>query len=515
MKKLLALLLALLLPAGVLAEAGVTEDSDIVPNDTSYQQLKVPAGEMQAFCLEIAVTANEESLAALLQPSMQMSDAATAAKAIAKLLNGFGMKLVAQGDNISFDLLLKNASLMDFNGYMTADGQQVIVTSSMMPGYGLVQHADDDKTDAALTDKLLEELTHLLADMASDAMPLLQEIDVERTRGSFEGDAYTGGVWCTTVRLDDRQIAEFLRALLTDDVQEAVTAFLTLSGLGTAETVRQLVARHEDVALANEYHYILRFVEDANGEPVGLSATVMRGEEQLSTFSLGIADDTLRIVTGVGGVQENYWYDHLILFEKPEVHTVPGDDVIVVLEGAEGLEMSDVEIVYGDVEDRDGFVIRGSCIEFIGDKESSFSYALATADESLVWCDWMLDVKQDGARIEWQYAEESGVAPAVLKEGMPASVNIQAKGLVDDEMTGSIVYTVDGVECLSVSATFKPCAPIPPMSDDLVLVDVESGDHEQQLLAIEAENTLIDALSQKMITLMPVELILLLVQLGL
>lgn len=519
MKKLLALFLALLLPIGALAETVSPEDSDALSMD-EFQQLFASEMPGITYCLEASITADEERLAALLESCLPSAaaggaavKAANLAKGFAKLLNGFGIKIVAQESAVYFDLLLSGSSMLDFTVYEPQE-ERSYVTSSMMPGYAVVQDSSDDAEDEALADMLVEELSSLLPGMSDAVTPLLQEIEVEHTRGSFAGDAYEGGVWCTTIRLDDRQIAEILEALLTDEVCAAATVFLVSSELGTAEDIQQLVDMHEAVAQANEHQYILRFVEDANGEPVGISAVVMRGEEQLKTFSLGITDDSLRIVTGEGGPEQNYWYDHLILLEKPEVHTAP-EDVVIVLEGLEDLEMSDVEIVFGEAVSSDDFTLRGSCIEFVGDKDSSFAYALATLEETLVWTEWSLDVHMDGDRLEWQYAEESGIDPSVLMDGVPASTSMQANGLIDGEdVTANFACKADGEEYMSGTFSFKPCEPLPPMSDDLIIVDAQSEDPEQQQLVLETDNLMIENLTQRMLTLLPMELLVVLMQLG-
>lgn len=531
MKKLLALLLALLLPLGALAETASPEDSEELTMDEFYQLFAYEA-QNSAFCLEASITADEERLAALLEPSMTGSNAATMAKAVAKLLNGFGIKIVAQENAAYFDLLLRGSSMLDFTVYEQNE-ERSYITSSMMPGYAVIQDSSDDAEDDAIADMLMEELSSLLPGMADAVMPLLQEIEIERTRGSFAGDAYEGGVWCTTIRLDDRQIAEILQALLTDEVRAAATGFLIASELGTAEDIQQLIELHESVAQANEHQYILRYVEDANGEPVGLSAVVMRGEEQLKTFSLGITDDSLRIVTGVGGPEQNYWYDHVILLEKPESKEST-EYVQIVMEYGEGVTAGDIFTgegftlaeenddftIYGTYattgEANNDFTLRGSCIEFVGDKDSSFAYALATLEDTLVWSDWTLDVHMDGDRLEWQYAEESGIDPSVLMDGVPASTSVQANGLIDGEdVTANFICNADGEEYMSGVFSFKPCEPLPPMGDDLMIVDTQSEDPDQQQLVIETDNLMIENLTQRMLTLLPMELLVVLMQLGL
>lgn len=476
MKKLLALLLALLLPVGALAETVSSEDSNMLS-----MELDLDGMQSGTFCLEAAVTADEDILAAYLQPSMYVPsdgtatvDAASMAAAAAKLINGLGFKMVAQNDAVMLEMLLRGSSLMDFTVY--SDDETETMTSSLMPGYAVMQNAEDE----VLSESDYAQIMQVFGGMFTAGMQQLEDVEYERTCGSFAGDAYSGGVWCTTVRLDDADIAAFLKAMMTDEFRDFASDFLVANDLGSEETLQLLDATHDAVAQANEHQYILHFVENAVGEPVGFSAVVMRGEKQLRTFSLGLKDQSLRIVTGCGDAQQNYWYDYVILME----------------------------------EQTDGVTIAGSCIEFTSAKDEAFSYALATNAEYPVWREWRLNVKTEGSDVLIRYDEEGAIDPTLVAEGMPAEWRIEGEAQIASTTAfGELhCYSADK-EWLTVNASLAACEEIAPLSADLILADMDSEDPAQQDLAIEATSLLTANLSQRMLTIIPLDVMLVLIRL--
>ncbi len=263
MKKLLALLAALLLMLPC-AQA-----------ETWQAQLSVDydAPAAASALTELLALFDQDELSPLIEP-------------FAALLDGAGVRLTWQEDAVQLALLLEGQPLIDAS--FSVSGDRLIVTSGAVPSYALsvpvVAAEKPAAPDAA-------ELTAIFESWL-DGLPRAE------STGSFAGDAYDGGTRCTAYTLDDADIASLAQQLMTDELRAC---------LGQ-EAADELLGRSAAAAQENAHDYVLRLIEGADGQLIGLSFTALRGDSQLMTLSAGAGDTSARLVLGLGLKAENYWY---------------------------------------------------------------------------------------------------------------------------------------------------------------------------------------------------------------
>lgn len=179
MKKLAVLLLVLLLPFTASAEA---------------------------YRLTVTVEADETLLLSeagtLLQllPESAMAEGELLVTLLARVLNGFGLTMTAQGDAAEAALSLSGEEALRVAVYRTADG--MLLTSPMLNGYALSMPNNEVNlswTEAAVIS------------------------------GAFSGDAYEGGTQCATwtYPLDEMDVSLILREV-TNDAAQPVGVSLTV-----------------------------------------------------------------------------------------------------------------------------------------------------------------------------------------------------------------------------------------------------------------------------------------------
>lgn len=345
MKRLLALVLACLLPCAALAE-------------TMSASMKLSVNE------EHLATAMTKRFADVFDGS---ADAGTLLSIVAQLLNGAEIGVVSQEDAASITMSLSGKQLLDFAVY--TDGDAGYLTSDLMCGYAL-RFSVSDMENADPVGSV--DWEGVASSMVGAALQQASSIQHESTHGAFAGDAYTGGTRCETITLDDRDIAELLQAMMTPEARSAVSALSEFLGMNAEATFAQLDELHAQAASSNAHRYIIRYVTDDAYEPVGLSVTVMREEAQLATLSLGFGDGLIRIVIGAGSGEINNWYDHVIRWSW-----------------------------------QDGTHFSGNCVQFTGNKDEDFAYAAAVADEMISTGTWQLDVTDENGSQAWYFEHEA------------------------------------------------------------------------------------------------------------
>ncbi len=213
-----------------------------------------------------------------------------------RLLDGAGVVCSWQEDAVYLEVLLGGKSFLDMT-FSMMDGR-VVMTSTLMPRYALYAEVPGDETVV-----LYADAEALLRQLRTTARFWLKDVKATETRGAFSGDAYDGGAVCTTYAFDDAKVASLVRGLLSDYILQTLTASFG------EECVAQLLAATNDMAGRNTYRYLLRLVEDAQGAFVGGSITVLQGDDQVGTLSVGMSDGETKLVMGLGLPEENYWYD--------------------------------------------------------------------------------------------------------------------------------------------------------------------------------------------------------------
>ena len=280
MKKLVALLLVLMLPCGALAETF---------------KLTIKTEMSEAFVDELS-----RMLAPKKEDTPFDSKADLILQIAQRIVNGFALEMTMQDNAAVVRVRMGGDELMDLSIH-DQDGMSYM-TTSLLPGYALVERASSSTSVTPDTDwaKLADSSQNAFRAWLSERAPVI-------TYGAFSGAAYESGVRCFTWTFAQEEIAALLSNLLSGEVRVAVTPWLLSAGLNAGDTfswIDNMLKSADD----GEYSYILRLVDDAAEEPVGVSLTVLREEAQIASVSIG-AGEVERIVIGLGMQKENYWWE--------------------------------------------------------------------------------------------------------------------------------------------------------------------------------------------------------------
>lgn len=452
MKRMLALLLAvLLLPAGALAEA---------------------------FRLDMTISMDVDNAAAFFKASGLFAGASNEEKicrTFAELVDGAALHVVSQDDAFTLDVAFDDTSLLDL-AVVTGE-TELIISSSLMNGSVMSMPMEQDSLQEDAFVKLMEETdwVMLLGGMVMNVANRLDGLEVETVRGSFSGDAYTGGVYCTTYSIDDEDLAGLIGAMMTEDFRALVLAACNYWDLDGAGFLAQIDEKNAAVAQANAHRYMVRLVYDAEHMPVGVSAVVLRGDEQLGTFSLGIAlqedEIVLKTVIGFGLQDSNYWHSHEICMTSQET--------------AEG---------YSSV------TLSGELREFTAPKSDDFAFAAATVASYRMSNDWKLTVNIEGGNYSWQYdfTERMGnSAPLMKTEG-------QGLYLPGTRLVNNVTYSMDGKAYMTEKLICAPCAPV---EIDTTGMNVIGADADEDTLT-QLGMTIGFGLVERLMKVIPMELLL-------
>lgn len=445
MKKLLALLLALLLPVCALAETyecTLAMDAD----DATFAQFA------KAILTKI--------------PGMNADHAERYAKALHTLLQDTKVSVVSQSDAASFSVELAGGSLFDVT--VCEDAKATYMTSSLLPGYALVEeHTPAQKLPSMQT--LIDDavMQNVLASMDAALSAWLSEIEPTMTHGVFHGDAYEGGTQCITWALTDQDIAALVSALATDELCALVTKAFTMMELDAAQLLKEFDELNDRVADEDAYFYILRLVRDDEQQPVGLSLSIMEETAQVATVSFGVTEKTLTLVVGLGMNGQNYWWE-------------------CTLQGNRRDEM---------------LFLDGVSREWIADKASAFGYVRDTnAPVSVQY--WNCSLTQSGQRLLWDASLYQG------ETADPARKLGASKGSVNpDGGTFEASFTLNAGTDVPLKIVFsgKPVDAISPLDSALKLCSTTAAADAE--LYKELNKTLSLELSARMVKLLPLDVI--------
>lgn len=285
MKRLLALLLALLLPGCAVAETmGVSVSVEV----------------------DEAVFAAYVKQALQTLPEVAAYDLDALSAAVAKCLNGLSIESSAQDDATAVKLRLGNGELLNMTFHTTKDA--IYVTSPMLSGYALW---DALRIDHEAEAELAETDWKSVGISAAKALSIwLEDIEPTVMQGMFDGDAYSGGTQCITWMLSDMDMAALISALATEEVRAAfVNLMKVVTGLDGSKLLAQFDALNARVADEDTYLYIVRTVTNDANEFVGASLTIMDEVAQIATCSLGVTGTAVKLVVGLGLSEKNYWLE--------------------------------------------------------------------------------------------------------------------------------------------------------------------------------------------------------------
>ena len=304
MKKLLACLLALMLPLTALADClslemywslwpdGMTALIGSLTDGQRYPLMEEWLGELAAFLSGFSVTCAADDA------------------------SGYGYLTFRYGEEAlySFDV--------------TATDQGTVMRHSAFPDMPLLLSPDNLYADpSALLPRSLSDVPwdDVLVTFRACLNRWAQAMETTEAKGHFAGDAYAGGAHRTTLRFDERDLALLTDMLLDAQWPEAFTALfaqpIRAAGGQTDDARAYLRNQIRKVALDNRYRYVLHLVDDARGEPIGLSLIAYLADQQVATLSVGAAPDGgITLVLGWGVRDENVYLSARITPEGAEGH---------------------------------------------------------------------------------------------------------------------------------------------------------------------------------------------------
>lgn len=446
MKKLLAVLLALVMPFSAMAETYGLSLS-VATDETIFTQYA------------------KEALR--LDPAYADMDLDKLAAAVEQILDGFGVSLTVQEDAAALDIQLGGGSLLDLVVHVTQDA--LYMTSSLLPGYAL-----REKISAPTEQEL--SVAKELASMDWQAVSISVEEAVQQwasvieptvMQGMFSGDAYEGGTRCTTWVLSDIDIAALVSAGMTDELRAAVTALLIVIGENADEILSRFDAINDKVADEDAYIYMLRIVENDAGDVVGMSLTVIQEMHQVATVSLGLSGMECRLVVGLGANEDNYWW-----------------------------EISGKRTVVDNVT-----CFTGNSREWLADKSDAFAYVRERVNP-LSNYEWRCSLTQSGKRYLWD-------GQVNVWNGQAYEALCSTSGVCAPEtgtFCGTIGLGTSPYEPLKLQFSFGPVDAIASLDADAEMCDL--SDPEDALLSERLQNQLAASFMARLIKRLPMDLLL-------
>ena len=437
MKKLVALLLALLLPVCALADT---------------------------FEVTMEVQTAQALFSALVNQSVQKHtglegvSSESVAKLLQALLGNTKITAVTQENASAVSITLNGNSFLDATIYLS--GEESLMTSSLIPGYVLVEDVPSASAAEAENEKKIAE------DVQNAFVAWKETLPVETVHGVFSGDAYTGGTVCTTWTITDSDIAALMTAIMTPELREMIEQHVEAAG--EDGILSAFDAANARVTEENKYTYTIRCVADDEDRLIGVSATVLDEAAQVATFSLGVNDQNVRVVIGLGLKQENYWAE-CVLTESQRDQTT---------------------------------FIKGEMREWTADKSESFAYvteANAPAMSYLLNC----IMTKSGQRELWDGHVYLGTKAIAGKEVLSFSGSMN-KANQSFEAQCSLVENQQSMMTFSLSK--KPAAEIMP--PDASLVRCAETDPDQGELYEKVNQELVFAITMRLMQIIPFDLLL-------
>lgn len=283
MKRILALLLALLLPGCAVAE-------------TYGFSLSVDVDEA-AFVSCVKPTLVRESQLAAYDPDVL-------AAVLAKCLNGLDVEVKSQEDAASLKVSLSKGDMLDLTCHATDEA--LYYTSPMLAGHALWAEMDaEDEIDELIAKT---DWKSVMSGVMESVENWLSNFEPTVSGGVFDGDAYEDGTRCITWSLTDMDIAALQDGMMTDELRGFIRELGSI-GLDAAALLGGFDALNARVADEDTYLYILRAVTNDAGEFVGASLTILEENTQVATASLGMKGNAIKLVVGLGLHEQNYWWE--------------------------------------------------------------------------------------------------------------------------------------------------------------------------------------------------------------
>lgn len=444
MKKLLALLLALLLPACSFAES-LSVTVKINDDEQSFP----------AYALELMQKI----------PGQKLEESRTTVQIMQSIFKDMKLVTVVQPEALSVEALVSGNPLLDMS--ICREEEMIFLTSSMMPGYALAEKlipvSDGDETTESAIQRngLITSIQAAFSAWSKDITPVA-------TYGAFQGDAYSGGSKCKTWSFTDQDVAALVSSLATKEVREAFTLILKMLGEDAAALFQQFDELNDRVADEDHYTYLLRVVEDDQDQFVGASLSCLKENQQTATISLGFQNKILRIVFGLGMKTSNYWWEYEIRMNRKD------------------------NLIY----------LRGLSSEWIADKSESFAYVRETNAPVFIY-NWNCNINKTGSRYLWDavcYEGDTAVAMSELAACRGSYVPLSKA------MDATLSFKWGQSTPLKIQIAVKEADELPAIGSDVKLCSVQA-EEDAELFKTLNQNFAFEFAS-RMLNILPLDVIL-------
>lgn len=442
MKRFIALLLALLLPLCTFAES-VEVTVQVKASDALFSKL---------FSESFAEVTGFDTAA--LQPY---------ASIIKALLSDVSITAVSQANAYSVDFILRGVTLFDMTAYQ--NGSVTQMTSTLIPGYMLEEQSKEIDALTALTP---EKQKNILTDVKAAYEKWYTGLNAATISGVFDGDAYTGGTKCTTWTVTDQDISALLSAVMTPELRTLFQQELAENSEGEADILAAFDAANDRVARENRCSYLVRSVKDDHDELIGFSVSILEKDIQTATVSVGLQEDAIRIVMGLGLRQQNYWAEWNVTTSRREEMTF----------------------------------IKGEMREWTADKSETFAYVKETNAPVVTYL-LNCNVTNAAQRTHWDGHLYKGSTALAEKEVL--SFN-GAQNQTDKSYEASVSLMENKQTLLSLTITKKEAEAI--QQPDSALIRCSADDPEQQELYTKITQTFAFAITARLMQVIPFDALL-------
>ena len=247
------------------------------------------------------------------------------AKALAELMEGLRVELIAQDNGGYLALYMKDTLVLDLG--LESDWDYSRFFSSLWAEHYL--SATISQEDAARSQESWEKLNAidpeaLGADMAYELVRWLDELPVKQSQGDFSGDAFEGAKLLYSYEFNDQSVARLVERLLTVAEDHGITDELLAGYLGENANVYENICRkNQEVAEANRFSYELQVACGPQKEYMGGTLLVLESGQQVMSLSHGLFQDGWQLVWGYGLNGANYYVD----LEVVSLQETPGTQV--------------------------------------------------------------------------------------------------------------------------------------------------------------------------------------------
>lgn len=231
------------------------------------------------------------------------------AQGVEELLNKLRLEFHQQDNAVQAGLYMADVTVFEITGISEKSGLSMVLSNLLPEHYIAYQCSDEELTRRNEAYEVAQRTDWQAAagELTNAVQGWWNGLPVQQENGSFMGDAYTGGTLCVTRCFDDAGIAECVGSLAAVLQNFGVDNVFLQAYLGQKNLWDSVKQANRNAAEANRYAYVVKEVYSPENTLIGLSLTVLDGESQVMTASLGLDKDAWKLVLGWGLNEKNYY----------------------------------------------------------------------------------------------------------------------------------------------------------------------------------------------------------------